>query len=237
MPWFPPYGLSAKQRKKQFEKKRKAESPAYKRKQELNSPKIQQAITMIKRARKHGFLAKYTLGYSWFFCYELLRAVIKGKNGGHFIGMAKMGPMKFSYKGQSYSPKQLNKLGHKPKRARALNAHYKSFEVHYGAVPLKVFLVRYSGQKQWQLMVTTDFSLSFKELMQLCSIRWGIEVLFKESKQYLQLGKCQSWDFDAQIADATISLLQYILLAYNKRFQAYESIGDLFKSQQAEVID
>jgi hypothetical protein len=47
------------------------------------------------------------------------------------------------------------------------------------------------------------------------------------------LGKCQSNDFDARIADTTISLTQYIILSLYKRFSSYETIGSLFyKSQE-----
>jgi hypothetical protein len=46
---------------------------------------------------------------------------------------------------------------------------------------------------------------------------------FKEAKQLLGLGKCQSNDFDAQIADTTITLIQYILLTLKFRFEHYET--------------
>ena len=54
-------------------------------------------------------------------------------------------------------------------------------------------------------------------------------MFFKEAKQYLGLGKCQSVDFDAQIAATTISFIQYIMLSLHKKYNAYESIGGLFK--------
>ena len=39
--------------------------------------------------------------------------------------------------------------------------------------------------------------------MEIYSIRWTIEVFFREAKQQLGLGKCKSRDFDAQIASIT----------------------------------
>jgi len=59
--------------------------------------------------------------------------------------------------------------------------------------------------------------------------------MFKEKKEYLNLGKCQSNDFDAQIADATISSILYILLAYVKRVESYDTIGDLFQCINEEI--
>ncbi len=60
--------------------------------------------------------------------------------------------------------------------------------------------------------------------------------MFKKSKQYLLLGKSQSPDFDAQIADTTLSLIRYILLSYYERTHYGISIGGLFqKLSQASV--
>ena len=54
--------------------------------------------------------------------------------------------------------------------------------------------------------------------------------IFKEAKQFLRLGKCQSRDFDAQIASVIISCILYILLSYIRRINNYESLGDLFEA-------
>ena len=61
-------------------------------------------------------------------------------------------------------------------------------------------------------------------------------MFFKESKQHLGLGKCQSQDFDAQIAATTLCLLQYNLLSVVKRFCDYETLGELFRSSQKDAI-
>ncbi len=58
----------------------------------------------------------------------------------------------------------------------------------------------------------------------------------KESKQYLGMGKCQSQDFDAQIASTTICMIQYNLLSVAKRFTDYESLGEMFRNTKAETI-
>jgi hypothetical protein len=53
--------------------------------------------------------------------------------------------------------------------------------------------------------------------------------MFRELKQHLQIGKCQSRDFDAQIASVTISMILYLFLSYFRRMNAYETIGGLFE--------
>ena len=73
-------------------------------------------------------------------------------------------------------------------------------------------------------------------LIQIYQIRWTIEVFFKESKQLLGLGRCQSNDFDAQIADTTITMLQYILLSMRFRIAHYESMNGLFAELSEQMI-
>jgi len=60
---------------------------------------------------------------------------------------------------------------------------------------------------------------------------------FKEAKQYLRLGKCQSNDFDAQIADISIIMIAYMMLSLKKRFQAYNTIGGAFRDVRNEMIE
>ena len=57
---------------------------------------------------------------------------------------------------------------------------------------------------KWHGLLTTNLDLSFEQAYKIYSKRWSIEVFFKESKQHLGLGKCQSQDFDAKIASITI---------------------------------
>lgn len=60
--------------------------------------------------------------------------------------------------------------------------------------------------------------------------------MYRESKQYLGLGKCQSTDFDAQIADCTLALATYTMLTLYKRFGDYETMGALFRQMQGDLM-
>ena len=66
-------------------------------------------------------------------------------------------------------------------------------------------------------------------------VRWGIEVLIKDCRRNLGFGKCQSNDFDAQVADITITLMTYIVAALDLRFSEYETMGQLFDSMAGEL--
>lgn len=63
-----------------------------------------------------------------------------------------------------------------------------------------------------------------------------MEVFNRESKQLLNLGKCQSSNFDAQVAETTISMIAYLLLTLRFRYDNYESKGALFRSMNADVL-
>ncbi|MBE1554378.1 hypothetical protein H4683_001453 [Filibacter limicola] len=58
--------LKQKHRKEQYTKERDPRSNGAKRKKECGVDKITSALTMLKRAVKHGFQAKYVLVDSWF---------------------------------------------------------------------------------------------------------------------------------------------------------------------------
>jgi len=78
--------------------------------------------------------------------------------------------------------------------------------------------------------------LTFVKLIEHYQVRWTIEVFNKEAKGLLNLGGCQSSNFDAQIADTTISMIAYILLSFRFRYEHYESKGALFRSMNAECL-
>jgi hypothetical protein len=63
------------------------------------------------------------------------------------------------------------------------------------------------------------------------------EVFFKEAKQLFGLGKCQSTNFDVQIAQITITMIQYLLTSIRYRMEAYETIGGLFKDLKQDYIE
>ncbi|MFZ3590044.1 transposase, partial [Bacillus sp. DJP31] len=82
-----------------------------------------------------------------------------------------------------------------------------------------------------------DESLTFLEMLEVYSVRWTIEVFFKETKQLLRLGKCQSQNFDAQIAHVTTTYILYSFLAYYRRMNDYETLGGLFEVIKDQMVE
>jgi len=108
---------------------------------------------------------------------------------------------KVQYNGKTHNADVLPKiLESKIKASRKLKCKYLAVRIIYKDTPVKAFFVMMNGQSSWKLLITTDDSLSFIKAMKYYQIRWTIEVFFKEAKQNLGLGKCQSNDFDALIA-------------------------------------
>ena len=58
----------------------------------------------------------------------------------------------------------------------------------------------------------------------------------KEAKQYLGLGAYQGCDFNGQIADATLCYLTYTVMALEKRFTEYQTMGELFSDMEDDLM-
>lgn len=67
-------------------------------------------------------------------------------------------------------------------------------------------------------------------------MRWSLEVVFKDCKQNLRLGKYQMRNFSSQIAMTVITAMQYNSLSTARRFTDYETIGGLFKDVMADSV-
>ena len=68
-------------------------------------------------------------------------------------------------------------------------------------------------------------------------MRWTTEVAYHDCKQLLDFGKCQSVHFSAQIASFTLTMMQYNILCTVKRFEAYETIGALFRETTGNTLE
>ena len=235
-----PYGLSKKDLKNRYSKKREKDSCGYCRKEEYFKSKIQQLISMIRNAIKEGVRFDYLLVDSWFTCFEIIKFIKTRRIACHFLGMIKMGKTKYKYKGKEVTSKQLAKSlnrNKKVKYCKKLKCWHSEAIVDFKGYEVKLFFCRSSKRRNWCGLLTTNTALNFEEAYRIYSKRWTIEVFFKECKQCLGLGKCQSKDFDAQIASITICLMQYNMLSVVKRFEGYETLGELFRESQADTLE
>ena len=226
-------GLGEKEYQDQFKKARDKSSCGHKRVAEANCSKIDIAIKMPKRSVEHGFAPDYIITDTWFFCQKFLKAVIETGRSAELVSMAKIGTAKYKIlpNGKLLNPHQIIALYERKGGAssRKHKARYIQFQAGYQDIRVKIFLMRFGTHGRWRMLVTTGLKISFTKIMEVYKIRWTIEVFFKECKQHLLLGKCQSQDFDAQIADATLSMIRYILLSYYERTHYGMTIGGIFR--------
>jgi hypothetical protein len=234
------FGLSKKEKRNQFSKKRDDKSSARARVKELDMKKNEVAVSMIKRAVKHGIFASYVLMDSWFTNDYTVKAIRSIKNGLlHVLGMCKVDKRTYNFNGKKLNAHQITTKYERKngQYSRKYKSQYISIVADYKDAKVKLFFVRYHGSQKWTLLLTTDLSLSFCEAMEIYQIRWAIEVMFKECKQYLRLGQSQNIDFDGQIADATLVFITHTILTLQKRFGAYETTGDLFREAQQALLE
>jgi len=235
------YGLTAKERKEQFKKAVSTKSHGFKRRKEADKSKIICMLEMLCRVVKAGIMADYVLVDSWFFCYELLEKLGELKKGViKIVSMVKISNQKFiiCQTNKEMPVKSILKLSEKKKQScKKLKADYIRVNCWYKGKRVNLFFVKMGKSGKWHLLLTTNLEINFIKLMEIYQIRWSIETFFKDSKQYLGLSNCRSNTYDAQIADITISMMQYIMLSYFKRVNYQQSIGGLFKDISAEIVE
>lgn len=190
---------------------------------------------MICRAIKHRIRFRYVLADSWFTCAKIVRFIRSRHVKCDYIGMIKVGEegkTKYRFERNDLTApaiiRKLSKRGEK-KYSRKLRCWYICADVVFAGTHVRLFFVRRSKRGPWSGLLTTDLGLGFLEAYKIYSRRWSLEVIFKESKGLLGLGKCQSANFAAQIASTSLVALQYDILSAVKRFMDYETVGKLFR--------
>ncbi len=230
------FGLKPKHYRKQYKKKREKNSFGAERKTEIDISKIASVVKMLKYTVKKGITADYVLTDSWFTCWEIVKT--SAENGLKFIGMYSTVKTLFSFRNSKHTYREIRKLNRKHiKRSRRFNLYYIRTVVQWNGQTIVLYSIRQGKRGNWKTIISTDLKLNFNQTIEVYQIRWTIEVFFKESKQMLELGKSQSNDFDAQIADTTIAMIRYIFLALRNRIDKYESIGQLFENTKACIVE
>lgn len=226
--------------KPQFNKKRDTKSAAAKRKKELKKDKITLACQLFVEAVKNKFIPDFLLTDSWFTCADLInivRNITKSKT--HFLGMIKNGTRKFTYNDEDFTLSGLRKhLMSRQKRCSKYKSRYITVDCYLKDVGnVRLFYSRYHGNRKWVALITTKLDMSYIEAIKVYSIRWNIEIGFKEMKQLLGLGKSQANDFAAQIAHTSCVFIAHSLLADCKYHEQYQSLGILFEGVQEQYTD
>ena len=233
------YGLSDEELSQQYSKKRSKDNADHLRFKELDSKKSDTAIEMMKRAWKAGIRATYALCDSWYTSEKFIHDVRTIGNGSvHFLGMGKMGKQRYRVRGFLENAYELVARYErtKTKSCHKYNCKYFCVTGLMGKEVVRIFFVKYGMNQNWNILITSDITMNFEKSFETYQIRWNIEVLNKESKQYLGLGTYQGRDFDGQVADCTLCYMTYLVMAVDKRLNEYETYGALFEQQREDLM-
>jgi hypothetical protein len=230
------YGLTKKEYKKQKKTKRNSKHPVAKRYKELNEKKTDVLVQMFKRITQRKIEVHYILFDSWFTSISLITKLLKVNSLVNVIGMYKYNS-KVKIGDKEHTIKQLRKQKKNLKRSRKYKFYYLSYIGFIDGIEVKIFLIRKGKRGAWHTIISTNTNLNFNQMMNIYNKRWSIEVFFKEAKQLLGLGKNQSTNFDVQVAQTTINMIQYLLISIKFRQEAYETIDGLFKDVKQDFIE
>ena len=232
-------GLTDKQRSERFTANNTGQS-VEERIKEYTMSKIDKAIEMVKYAIKRGVRFDYLLVDSWFTCADFVRLITSRHIKCHLLGMIKLGKTKYHTQWGDLKADQIIKRLHREgqvKHNRTLKCSYCTIDVKFAGTTVRLFFSKRGKNGQWNGLLTTDLSLSFLKAYRIYSMRWTTEVAYNDCKQLLGFGKCQSVHFSAQIASFTLTMMQYNILCTVKRFEAYETIGALFREATAGPLE
>ncbi len=113
--------------------------------------------------------------------------------------MIKMGKTKYHYNRKDYTAKALVALFDHPKKGRKfsrnLGCYYVTVDVEFAGRKVRLFFTKRNKKSEWNALITTNTELEFKEAYRIYSMRWSLEVVFKDSKR-------QSWAW--QVSDAQL---------------------------------
>jgi SRSO17 transposase len=231
-----------------FKEGRSAVAKRYKIAQQCTKPEM--VKTMVNRALNAGILADYLLADAWFGS----KAMIRLTQDTALVPVLRMKKNKMKYRmseivrGQAVTKeldvqslyKRCVRKAWQPIHGQKYQAKAVDVELNLAEtkepeqwVKVRLLFVRgnagdtqqTAGKHDWAVFLTTDTTLSETEILELYSMRWAIEVYFKEAKQHLGFLKEQSNHYAAYIASIHLTAIRFCLLVIAKQTQGADSIA------------
>ncbi len=84
----------------------------------------------------------------------------------------------------------------------------------YQIVNLVFSVPKHQTKDEFAVFLCTDTTLSAEEILEVYALRWGIEVYFKEVKQYMGFMKEQTGNYICHYASVHLFALRYILFSH-----------------------
>ena len=214
--------------------------------------KPEMVSAMIKRALNAGIWADYLLADAWFGT----KAMIRLSQETALVPVLRMKKNKMKYRFSEFVRGQMltreldiqalykhavrkswQPIAGQKYQAKALDVELNLAENKEPEAWIKVRLlfVRGNAEKtqtavgkhEWAVFLTTDTALSPTDILNLYSLRWAIEVYFKEAKQHLGFLKEQSNHYAAYVASIHLAAIRFCLLVIAKQTQAAGNIAQV----------
>jgi len=223
--------------KKPFSDGRSVEARRYRAACECGKPELARA--MMERAQRKGLEADYLLADAWFGTKTMIKTALDLQ----LTPILRMKKNKMQYRLSTWEggKKRIQLMDAKAlyqrcvrkqwQRVKGLPYQVYSLEVELnlatdakGEQWKKVQLLftrglsesqaAHGSKKSWALFLTTDTGLKPLEILEIYALRWGIEVYFKEAKQYLGLLWEQTETFASHIASIHTTAIRFCMLVY-----------------------
>jgi hypothetical protein len=100
-----------------------------------------------------------------------------------------------------------------------------------------IFIQNRNKRSEWLAILSTDCTLSEREIIRIYGMRWDIEVFFKATKSLLRLQKeFQGISYDLLVSHTTLVFSRYIVLSWQNRCNTDErTLGGIFYELCDEV--
>jgi len=190
---------------------------------------------MLQRALRAGFRAAFVLADAWFGCKENIACCLEHQLTAIF--QMKRGLLAYRYHGHAYTVYQLYALVQRRMRPVNRRARFKTASLIVSLnletdsrkparwVEVRLVFsapVQAASADTWVVFLCTNVALSEAKILEVYSLRWSIEVYFKEIKQNLGFFKEQSGRYQLAYASVHLAALRYLLL-----FEAMLRAGQL----------
>jgi SRSO17 transposase len=233
-----------------FEDGRSIAAKRYQTAQKCTKPEM--VTAMVKRALNAGIMADYLLADAWFGTKAMIRLTQETS----LVPVLRMKKNKMKYRisevardktvSQELDVQALYKhyvrKVWQPVHGQKYQAKIVDVELNLAEskgteewVKVRLLFVRgnagdtqaTASKHDWAVFLTTDTNLSSAEILELYSLRWAIEVYFKEAKQHLGFLKEQSNHYAAYIASIHLTAIRFCLLVIAKQTQGFGNIAQV----------
>jgi len=213
-------------------------SNAYKRRVEGHSGKNVLAIDMLSRALEQGIEADYLLVDSWYAKPSFIKE--STDLGMPVIARLPNNALIWNFKGKHktidaiYNSLKDIKRTSSGKHGKIGYTYFDAIVEHKTVGKCKLLFL-HTGE-ELIVFISTDTTLSGKQILDIYKKRWNIEQGYKDLRAYFGFGAEENRIYEALIGRITMSMFTYNILSYiNRISHEPKTLGELFRDLECEL--